>query len=65
LERRVLKSRKETILPLEVDYSDNEKGKGRKSDDAAFLKEIDKLFAINPKLTPFLNTLRGKEGSNN
>jgi hypothetical protein len=30
-----------------------------------FLKEMNELFAINPKLTPFLNTLRRKEGGNN
>ena len=41
------------------------KAKEAKSDDDAFFKEMNEMFAINPKLTPFLKTLRGKEGSNN
>jgi hypothetical protein len=39
------------------------KAKEGKSDDE-FLKEMNDLFAINPKLIPFLNTLREKEDSN-
>jgi hypothetical protein len=40
------------------------KAKEGKPDDD-FFKEMNDLFAINPKLTPFLNTLRGKEDSSN
>jgi hypothetical protein len=40
------------------------KAKEGKSDEA-FFKGMNKLFAINPELTPFLNTLRGKEDGNN